>query len=182
MWASGWRVEGSVPPTGKMVIIAAPHTSNWDLLYLLGAAYSLHLSIYWLAKDSLFVPVVGSILRFFGGVPVDRSRNNNVVAQLVERFAHQDQLSIVIPPSGTRKRTEFWHSGFYQIAKGAKVHMVCGFLDYERKVAGLGPAFIPGESVSDDMDRIRSFYQPIKGRYPEKTSRIRLKQESSSEK
>jgi 1-acyl-sn-glycerol-3-phosphate acyltransferase len=181
LWVTGWQVEGSVPQTGKMVIIAAPHTSNWDLLYLLGAAYSLRLSIFWLAKDSLFLPILRQVMRFFGGIPVDRSKRNNLVMQLVTRFTQQDQLAIVIPPSGTRKRTKFWHSGFYQIAKGARIHMVCGFLDYERKVAGLGPAFVPGNDVCADMDRIREFYKPIQARYPEKTSRIVLKQESSTE-
>ena len=181
LWVTGWQVEGCVPPTRKMVIIAAPHTSNWDLLYLLGAAYSLRLSIFWLAKDSLFPPIIGQILRLFGGIPVDRSKPNNAVIKLVTRFTQQDQLAIVIPPSGTRKHTKFWHSGFYQIAKGARVHMVCGFLDYERKVAGLGPAFVPGDDVSLDMNRIREFYKPIQARYPEKTSRIVLKQESSTE-
>ena len=181
LWVTGWQVEGCVPPTRKMVIIAAPHTSNWDLLYLLGAAYSLRLSIFWLAKDSLFLPILSQVMRFFGGIPVDRSKRNNLVMQLVTRFTQQDQLAIVIPPSGTRKHTKFWHSGFYQIAKGARIHMVCGFLDYERKVAGLGPAFVPGNDVCADMDRIREFYKPIQARYPEKTSRIVLKQESSTE-
>ncbi len=181
LWVTGWQVEGSVPQTGKMVIIAAPHTSNWDLLYLLGAAYSLRLSIFWLAKDSLFLPILSQVMRFCGGIPVDRSKRNNLVMQLVTRFTQQDQLAIVIPPSGTRKRTKFWHSGFYQIAKGARIHMVCVFLDYERKVAGLGPAFVPGNDVCADMVRIREFYKPIQARYPEKTSRIVLKQESSTE-
>ena len=79
-----------------MVIIAAPHTSNWDLLYLLGAAYSLRLSIFWLAKDSLFLPILGQVMRFFGGIPVDRSKRNNLVTQLVARFAQQDQLLLLV--------------------------------------------------------------------------------------
>ena len=179
LWFTGWRVEGEVPATGKMVVIAAPHTSNWDLLYVLGAAYSLRLSIYWLGKKSLFPPVLGQVLRFFGGIPVDRSKHTNLVAQLVQRYRDCEQLAIVIPPAGTRRRTDFWYSGFYQIAKGANIPIVCGFLDYKRKVAGLGPAFIPSDNLSRDMDLIRDFYGPIQGRYPEKTSRIFLKEESS---
>jgi len=179
MALTGWRVEGEVPDAQKMVVIAAPHTSNWDFLYLLGAAYSLRLSIFWLGKNSLFMPVVGHVLRFLGGIAVDRSRHTNLVTQLVERFDESDKLAIVIPPSGTRSQTNYWHSGFYQIAKGANICMVCGFLDYPRKVAGLGLAFIPTGDIPADMNILREFYAPIQGRYPDKTSQVRLKDETS---
>lgn len=179
MWTTGWRVEGEIPDAQKMVIIAAPHTSNWDFLYLLGAAYSLRLRIFWLGKNSLFIPIAGHILRFLGGIPVDRSRHTNLVTQLVERYDESDKLAIVIPPSGTRSKTDNWHSGFYQVAKGANIRMVCGFLDYPRKVAGLGLAFIPTDNIRADMDQIREFYAPIEGRYPEKASHIRLQDEGS---
>lgn len=175
---TGWRVEGTPPENAKMVIIAAPHTSNWDFIYLLGAAYSLHLSINWLGKDSLFPPVFGALTRYLGGIPIDRSKRNNAVDQIVNRYNDATHLAIVIPPEGTRRHTEYWRTGFYQIARGANVPMVCGFLDYKRKVAGLGPAFVPTGDIDADMDRIRQFYQPISGKYPENAGPISLKEES----
>jgi 1-acyl-sn-glycerol-3-phosphate acyltransferase len=176
-FVTGWRVEGGPPENAKMVIIAAPHTSNWDFIYLLGAAYSLHLSINWLGKDSLFPPVFGALMRYLGGIPIDRSKRNNAVSQIVDRYNDSTHLAIVIPAEGTRSRTDHWRSGFYQIARGANIPMVCGFLDYKRKVAGLGPALIPGDDIKADMDQIRQFYQPITGRHPENAGRIVLREE-----
>jgi len=173
---SGWRIEGEVPQTGNMVVIAAPHTSNWDFILLIAAAYSLGISVNWLGKNTLFGTPLGPILRFFGGIPVDRSKPNNLVQTLVAEIEHGDGINLVVPPSGTRARTDYWKSGFYRIAQSAQIPMVCGYLDYAKKEAGLGPAFLPTDLVSD-MNRIRAFYEPITGKYPEKKSRIRLREE-----
>ncbi len=178
LWFTGWRVEGRPPQVGKMIIIGAPHTSNWDFVYLLAAAYYFRISIYWLGKDSLFPPVIGSVMRYLGGIAIDRSKRNNVVTSIVEHFDSTQQLVIVIPPAGTRSHTDYWRSGFYQIAKGANIPIVCGFLDYRRKVAGLGPTIIPTGDLTNDMDQIRAFYEPITPRHPESASRIYLKEES----
>ncbi len=177
MKATGWKVAGSPPNTSRMLIIAAPHTTNWDLIYLLGAAYTLELSINWLGKDSLFKSVLGPILRFVGGLPVDRSRPNNLVKQLAEDINNRDGCAIVVPPSGTRKYTPYWKSGFYWIAVEANIPLVCGYLDYKHKVAGLGLTFIPSGDIPADMDRIRAFYADKNARYPAQKSLIRLKEE-----
>jgi len=177
MKVMGWKVEGGPPRSNKMVIIAAPHTSNWDLILLLGAAFSLRLSINWLGKDALFRYGAGTIMRFTGGVPIDRSKHNNMVAHLVEEIARRDGFALVVPPAGTRSYTPTWKSGFYWIAKGAQIPLVCGFLDYERKVAGLGDSFVPSDDLTADMDRIRKFYAPIVAKYPENKSTIRLREE-----
>ncbi|MEO2176652.1 MAG: 1-acyl-sn-glycerol-3-phosphate acyltransferase [bacterium] len=160
-----------------MIIIAAPHTSNWDLFFLLGAAYTFHLQIHFLIKNNLFVPVVGSILSFLGGIPVDRSGAHNLVANLVARINASDGLSLVIPPAGTRKYTDYWKSGFYRIALEANIPIVCGYLDYAEKEAGLGLSFYLSGNMTEDMDRIREFYAPKTGRFPDNTSRIILREE-----
>jgi 1-acyl-sn-glycerol-3-phosphate acyltransferase len=172
----GWQKAGQVPSARNMVIIAAPHTSNWDFIFLLAAAYSFGISVNWLGKDSLFRSPLGPILRFLGGVPVDRSKRNNLVQSLSAQIEHGSGLALVIPPSGTRRKTEHWKSGFYRIAEAAQIPLVCGYLDYEKKEAGLGLAFLPSD-LSRDMNRIREFYEPIVGKYPENKSRIRLKEE-----
>lgn len=175
---TGWQVAGGVPQNNKnMIIIAAPHTSNWDLFYLLGAAYSFKLSIQWLMKASVFVPIVGSVMRFLGGIPVDRSQSNNLVRTLAKRINESDGIALVVPPSGTRGYTEYWKSGFYRIALEADIPVVCGYLDYEKREAGLGESFNLTGDLTKDMDRIRLFYQDIAGRHPDNKSRIRLREE-----
>ncbi|MFT6643144.1 MAG: 1-acyl-sn-glycerol-3-phosphate acyltransferase [Patiriisocius sp.] len=177
---SGWRVAGGVPKSKSMLIIAAPHTSNWDLFFLLGAAYSFRLSIQWLVKDSLFLPIMGSTLSFLGGIPVDRSKNNNLVTDLATRIQNSEGLALVVPPSGTRRYTEHWKSGFYRIALAANVPIVCGYLDYTRKEAGLGLSFHLTGNMTEDMDKIRAFYEPFVGKHPDNKSRIRLREEDAS--
>ena len=173
----GWTVAGHRPDTDKIVIIAAPHTSNWDVFFLLAAAFCFRVRINFLIKDAWFFPVMGSVLRFFGGIPVDRSRSNNLVDDLATRIKDAPYFALVVPPAGTRKYTEYWKSGFYHIAAAAQIPLVSGYLDYAKKEAGLGLSFVPTGDVSADMDRLREFYGPITGRYPEKKSRIRLRQE-----
>jgi 1-acyl-sn-glycerol-3-phosphate acyltransferase len=175
----GWRVEGTTPNHRDMLIIAAPHTTNWDGLLLLGAAYSLHLRVSWLAKNSLFLPVLGRILTFFGGVPVERSRNTNMVERLAQQISEGTGTALVVPPAGTRRYTPYWKSGFYRIALAANIPVVCGYLDYEKKVAGLGLSFQLSGNMQQDMDRIREFYKGVAAKYPEKKSRIRLKEEDA---
>ena len=179
---TGWRVAGGVPKDHKsMLIIAAPHTSNWDLFYLLGAAYSFRLSINFLIKKNVFVPVVGQILSFLGGVPVDRSKRNNLVTELATRINESEGTALVVPPAGTRGFTEYWKSGFYRIALEANIPIVCGYLDYEAQEAGLGDSFLLTGNMTEDMDRIRAFYEPKVGRHPDKKSRIRLREEEEAE-
>lgn len=173
----GWRVEGGVPESKHMLIIAAPHTSNWDALFLLGAAYSFGIKVNWLVKNSFFVPVLAQMITFFGGVPVDRSRATNMVSRLADQIRNSDGTNLVVPPAGTRSYTEYWKSGFYRIALEANIPVVCGYLDYDRKVAGLGLTFELSGEVKEDMARIREFYELLVGKYPDKKSRILLKEE-----
>jgi 1-acyl-sn-glycerol-3-phosphate acyltransferase len=172
----GWRKAGQVPSARNIVIIAAPHTTNWDFIFLLAAAYSFGISVNWLGKDSLFRSPLGPILRFLGGVPVDRSKRNNLVQSLSAQIEHGSGIALVIQPSGTRRRTEHWKSGLYRTAEAAQITLVCGYLYYQKKEAGLGLAFLPSD-LSQDMNRIREFYEPIVGKYPENKSRIRLREE-----
>ena len=172
----GWQKTGQVPNARNVVIIAAPHTTNWDFIFLLAAAYSFGISVNWLGKSSLFLSPLGPILRFLGGVPVDRSKRNKLVQSLSAQIEHGSGIALVIPPSGTRQKTEYWKSGFYRIAEAAQIPLVCGYLDYRKKEAGLGLTFMPSD-LSQDMDKIRAFYKPIVGKYPENQSRIRLREE-----
>ena len=178
---TGWKVAGEVPQSQSMLIIAAPHTSNWDLFYLLGAAYTFRLQIHWLVKNNLFIPVVGQVLSFLGGLPVDRSKSNSLVTTLADRIKASDGISLVVPPAGTRKYTDYWKSGFYRIAQEANIPIVCGYLDYTKKEAGLGLSFYLTGNLKEDMDRLREFYEPLNAKYPEKRSRMLLREEEEDD-
>jgi len=173
----GWRVEGRVPDIGKAVLIAAPHTSSWDLPFMLATASALGVRLSWLGKRELFRGPFHWLFRRLGGLPVDRGSSHRLVQQAVDWFADTEQLFLAIAPSGTRRRTGHWKSGFYHIARAAGVPVMCTFLDYRRKVSGIGPTFMPSGDVRTDMDGIRRFYGDIIGRYPELTTPVRLLEE-----
>ena len=173
----GWRVEGRLPAGTKAVAIAAPHTSNWDLPFMLAVSYVLGVKPSWLGKRQLFRRPFGGFMRRLGGIPVDRDRRTNLVQQVVDHFATVDRLFLVIPPSGTRRRAEYWKSGFYHIARSADVPIICAFLDYHRKVGGVGPTIVPSGDVAVDMQIIRDFYDGITAKYPALTSPVRLRDE-----
>ncbi len=162
----GWQVQGNLPPeAAKCVLIAAPHTSNWDLPYTLMVAFCLRLRVYWLGKASLFRGPFGPVMRWLGGIPVDRTKNNNLVAAAAEAIVAADgPLQLVVPPEGTRGKTRHWKTGFYFIALQARVPIVLAYMDYARKVSGLGPVFVPTGDVEADMLEIKRFYAGIRGR------------------
>jgi 1-acyl-sn-glycerol-3-phosphate acyltransferase len=163
---NGWRVEGALPDSAsKSVLIAAPHTSNWDLPYTLMVGFALRLNLYWMGKASLFAPPFGAVMRWLGGIAVDRAKSNNLVAASAQALREADgPLQLVVPPEGTRGRTRQWKTGFYFIALEARVPIVLAFMDYERKVAGLGPLFTPSGDVERDMEEVKRFYAGVKGR------------------
>ena len=166
---SQWRVEGSLPNIPKFVMIAAPHTSNWDFPIMMFIAFKLRAKLYWMGKDTIFRKPFKGVFKWLGGIPIDRSGSNNVVGQMVDKFHDTDRLILAIPPSGTRKKVEKWKSGFYHIASGANVPVVLGFLDFKRKTGGVGPVVTLTGDMEQDMKDIRAFYSNIEGKYPEKT-------------
>lgn len=176
----GWRVEGRLPAATKAVAIAAPHTSNWDLPFMLAVSYVLGVKPSWLGKRELFGRPFGWLMRRLGGIPVDRDQRMNLVEQVVAHFGTVDQLFLVIPPSGTRTRALHWKSGFYHIARGAEVPIICAFLDYRRKIGGIGPVIRPGGDVRADMKMIREFYAQTTAKYPTLTTPARLPEEDDA--
>lgn len=161
---AGWKVSGHVPDIPKFVMIAAPHTSNWDLPYTLFVAFAMKVKIYWMGKKELFRPPFGPLLRWLGGIPIDRSKSNGVVGQSIQQLQDAEKLVLTVPPTGTRRKVMHWKTGFYHIAHGAGVPIVLGFLDYGRKMGGVGPLFYPTGDINADMKEIQAFYQDIQGR------------------
>ena len=167
----GWRVEGHFPADcPKCVVIAAPHTSNWDLPNTLMAGFALRANLYWMGKRSIFRPPFGAFMRWLGGIAVNREKSNNLVAASVEAIrAARGSLQLVVPPEGTRSKVRYWKTGFYYIAHGAGVPIVLSYMDYARKVSGIGPVFHPTGDIERDMATIKAFYAPFKGKNPDQS-------------
>jgi 1-acyl-sn-glycerol-3-phosphate acyltransferase len=165
---NGWTVEGALPPSArKCVFIAAPHTSNWDLPYTLMVSFVLGLDIHWMGKASIFHFPFGALMRWLGGIAVKREQSNNLVAVSAQVLRDAEgPLQLVVPPEGTRAAVRRWKTGFYYIALQAEVPIVMAYMDYERKLAGLGPVFVPTGDIEADMRQIKAFYAPFKGRNP----------------
>lgn len=162
-----WKREGKAPGIPKYVMIAAPHTSNWDLPITLILAFALRIKIFWLGKHSIFEPPFGHICRWLGGIPVDRRRSGDTVSQAVQTFNNRPELILVVPPEGTRKKVRYWKTGFYYIALGACVPIVLGFVDYKRKAGGIGPTIMPTGDIGADMAIIQEYYKNIIGKNAE---------------
>ncbi len=173
----GWRIEGAKPVVEKYVLVAAPHTSNWDFLWMICMAYALRIRVSWLGKDALFTPLIGWFFKLLGGIPVDRSAPSDLVSRLASRFASSSDLVLLIPVEGTRGHAPYWKSGFYHIALAAQVPVVLGFLDYVKRTGGFGPTLVPTGEVASDMDVPRGFYAGIAGKFPALASPVRLKGE-----
>lgn len=163
---TGWTVEGALPAqAAKSVFIAAPHTSNWDLPYTLMVAFALRLNPYWMGKHSLFKGPFGPLMRWLGGIAVNREQANNLVAASAQALRDATgPLQLIVPPEGTRAKTRYWKTGFYFIAQTAQVPIVMAYMDYATKRSGLGPLFEPTGDVEADMATIKAFYAPFKGK------------------
>jgi 1-acyl-sn-glycerol-3-phosphate acyltransferase len=163
----GWKPAGKRPSHPKYVIIAAPHTSNWDFLYTLCLAFILEIKPFIMMKDDWFRWPLGPLLRWFGAIPVDRSKSTHVVARSIEAFHNHPRFVLLVPPTGTRSKVMYWKTGFYYIAVGANVPIVLGYLDYRRKVGGIGPIVQPTGKIEGDMKIIKAFYAGITAKYPD---------------
>jgi len=169
LFVLGWKIEGGPPKSDKCVLIAAPHTSNWDYFFTLLMAFSLKMKIVAMGKKELCEGRLGKIIMWLGIVAIDRSKSNNTVGCAVNVFNEREKMIMVIPPSGTRGRVKKWKSGFYYIALGAGVPISLGYLDYSRKIGGTGELFIPTGNYEADMFEIKSHYKNYQGKYPDLT-------------
>ena len=163
--AFGWRMVGGFPDIPKAVVIAAPHSSNWDGLLGFGAKFGLGVKLSILGKDALIrIPLLGRILRWQGVIPVDRSAPHGVVGQAAQAIRDADRMWYAIAPEGTRRWVERWKPGFWHIARNAGVPVIPAYFDYANKVIGIGPPFELSDDMHADIARIQRWYKPYKGR------------------
>jgi 1-acyl-sn-glycerol-3-phosphate acyltransferase len=177
----GWRTVGEFPRPGcdRCVLIAAPHTSNWDLPFMIAFAMAFELHISWMGKHTLFEGPFGRFMRWLGGIPVFRGERSGLVEDMAKLFAEREQLVLAIAPEGTRGRADHWKSGFYRIAREARVPIVPAYLDYGTRTAGFGPPILPSaSSLRADMDQLRAIYAGKRGLYADDFGPVRLLEES----
>jgi len=169
-----WRKMGRLPDLPKYVMIGAPHTSNWDAPIAIAIVFAFRLKAYWLGKHTAFRWPFRGLLKWFGGIPIDRTKSTDVVTQMVEEMKKRAELVLLLAPEGTRKKVTRWKTGFYHIAVGAGVPIVLSFLDYARKEGGLGPVFYPTGHFEADMAEILRFYSTVTGRHPERMGVVEI--------
>ncbi len=171
----GWRVINELPDVKKYMLIAAPHTSNWDFPLGLLVKFSQKLKLNYLGKGALFDSPFGWFFRALGGIPVYRKKKLNMVDQMVEQFKQRQQMILAMSPEGTRSYLEFWKSGFYHIAHKAGVPIAMGTLDFGNRMVRLGNAFMPTGDIHKDMKIIRKFFEGVQGKKPENQGPIAVK-------
>jgi 1-acyl-sn-glycerol-3-phosphate acyltransferase len=171
MWLyrrQGWTATGEVPEPRRFIIIAAPHTSNWDFPNFIGLTQSLGITPHFMGKRSLFRWPLTNFMLDMGGVAVDRQKGGNYVQAMIDEFARRDEFMLTIAPEGTRGSVRQWKTGFYHIAIGAKVPMVVGFMDYGTKTGGLGPLIWPTGDYEADMKQVAALYATVTPKHPAK--------------
>jgi len=170
-----WSLTPNIPDElyKKCVIIAAPHTTNWDFFITISVFNQLKIPVRFAIKKEANFPVIGKWIEKMGAIWIDRGKDESgkrksYVDQMVELFEERDELVLVLAAEGTRSLVKNWKTGFYHVARKANVPIALGFLDYEKKLAGFGPIFQPSDDMEADMRRLMEFYSDKVGHTPEK--------------
>ncbi|MDX2198783.1 MAG: 1-acyl-sn-glycerol-3-phosphate acyltransferase [Phycisphaerae bacterium] len=164
----GWTLQGDWPGLDKAVLLAAPHTSNWDGINMLATAGAYRIKLRWMGKKSLVEGPFGGIVRWLGCVPIDRSAAHDVVAQMKRAFGSEERLVLAIPPEGSRSRVTEWKRGYYHIAHGAGVPIVLAVLDYGARTVTLSGVLETSGDYDADFEWIRAHYAEARGKHPDK--------------
>ena len=167
IWTLGWKVVGELPSDlKKCIFLGAPHTSNWDGILGVCATKIWGINMKFLVKKEIFFFPLGSIIKFFGGVPLDRSGAKGTVGEVVRIFKEHDSFFLGITPEGTRSYSPEWKKGFYYIAQEANIPILTAFVDFTDKEVGLGPTIIPKGDIDGDIEKMKAFFRTKRGKYP----------------
>lgn len=165
----GWKVEAEeLGHVKKAVLVMAPHTSNWDFVIGRLALLAQRVEVKTLVKKEMFFFPVGYILKALGAIPLDRAKSPKTIKAVTGWFNKSDRLILMITPEGSRKLSMHWKKGFYFIAQSANVPIILGYLDFKKKIAGIGPSIMPTGDYDEDLMKIQHFYMDKTARYPEK--------------
>ncbi len=177
----GWTFLGQLPDIPKMIILGAPHTSNWDFVLFLGALHYFDFKTTFIGKQELFRWPFGFLFRSWGGIPVDRSKPGGIVRTVAEAFEQADQMNLVVAPEGTRKPIPYWKAGFVWIAEAANVPVVPAGVDGTNRTVEIGPTVPYEGDLTAFMDQIRAYYSTKDGMNPEGKGPVRVRREKASD-
>ena len=173
-----WKIKNSPPITSKYVLIAAPHTSNWDFALMLLTSYVTKVPLHWMGKKSLFKWPFNSLMVALGGVPINREKRGSVVSITATKIMTEKKFVLVVPPEGTRSKTEFWKSGFLHIAREAKIPIVFSYLDYKKKEIGFSAPINQILHSKKIIETANTFYEDVTGLYPKNFGPIKFKEDN----
>lgn len=178
----GWKTVGDVPDVPKYVLVGYPHTSNFDTLLGIFLYTAMGVHLHWVGKESLFKGPLGWLFKKTGGIPINREHSQNFVENIKTIFNAQKRLVIALSPEGTRKKTDYWRTGFYYMALAAHVPIALGYLDYSTKTGGFGPLIWPSGNIEKDLQQIRTFYKKIRGKHPQHEGKIAIRPKNQERK
>ncbi len=171
----GWRLDEQLPAAKKYVLIAYPHTSNWDFILGMLAKWAMNMPLNWVAKQSMFWGPFRPLFIAMGGVPIDRAKTFGFIQKNIELFKSRDTFVLGLMPEGTRSKTDHLKSGFYYIADGVNVPIALAYLDYKNKKLGVGKVMQTSGNIKNDFSVIKEFYQNMVGYNPENQSQLVIK-------
>lgn len=155
---AGWHYEGRIPDVPRFVLIGGPHTSNRDFFLAMAVVFGLGLRFHWIGKHTIFRGPLGPVMRWAGGIPVNRARPGRLVQDTVDMFHAHNQFVVGLSPEGTRGHVTTWKTGFHRIATGAGVPILPAYIDSARKRIGFGPLFETGTDRDADMEALMAWY------------------------
>ena len=167
----GWKVKGSISEdfsNQKLVVIVAPHTSNWDGIFGVATVAGLDAKITFIGKHTAFRYGLGAFLRYMGGIPVDRSKPGGIIQDAIDQIKKIDGSLIAMSPEGTRSKVKEWKTGFLRIAKELNTKIIPASLDFAKKEILLGKAFTPSGNNDEDIKTLKKYYSVFTAKHPEK--------------
>ena len=164
---TGWKFKGDIPRSDRIILVAGPHTSNWDFLLALAFIFGLNLNVFWIGKHTLFKNGFSKIMRKLGGIPVDRASPELLMNEVSHIVKKQEGVIIAISPEGTRKKVERLKSGFLRIAKTTNSKIMLAGIDFESKLIHLGKLFEPSGNTESDLLNVHNYFRQFKGKRPE---------------
>ena len=164
---TGWKFKGDIPRSDRIILVAGPHTSNWDFLLALAFIFGLNLNVFWIGKHTLFKNGLSKIMRKLGGIPVDRASPELLMNEVSHIVKKQQGVIIAISPEGTRKKVERLKSGFLRIAKTTNSQILLAGIDFESKLIHLGRLFQPSGNTETDLLNVHNYFRQFKGKRPE---------------
>ena len=161
LWSYRWRIEGEVLNSKKFMVILAPHTSYWDFLTNMGTMLALGIRNRWFVADVFCWWPLGNLMRWLGGIPIDRNSPQDLVSFTIGKFTDHNELILAMYPEGTTRKVEKWKTGFWHIARGADIPIQFLAVDYKNRVSVFGPVIQPSDDIEADMKKIQTYFKDV---------------------